>query len=92
MIRLFAGYETREAVGFHVFAHSVIERASKPIVITPLSAMSMPQGSNAFTLSRFLVPWLCGFKGHAIFADASDMLCLADIAELDALFDPNYAV
>jgi hypothetical protein len=43
-------------------------------------------------LSRFLVPWLCNFKGHAIFADGSDMICLADIAELDSLFDPSKAV
>jgi hypothetical protein len=91
-IRLFCGYDSREAIGFHVFSHSVIRSASKPIEIRPLGQMWMPEGSNAFTLSRFLVPMMCGWQGHAIFADACDMLCLNDIAELDALFDPAYAV
>lgn len=91
MIRLFCGWDQREAIGFHVFVHSVIEHASKPVQIIPLAARGMPEGSNAFTYSRFLVPYLCDFKGHAIFMDASDMLMLADVAELDALFDPKYA-
>ncbi len=92
MIHLFCGYDRREGVGFQVFVRSVIERASQPVAIYPLSSMGLPEGSNAFTLSRFLVAQLMGFKGHAIFADASDMLMLADVAELDALFDPQYAV
>lgn len=92
MVNLFCGYDAREAIGFHVFTHSVIKRASKPVNIVPLSSMGLPQGSNNFTLSRFLVPYLMGFKGHAIFADACDMLMLGDVAELDALFDPAYAV
>lgn len=92
MIRLFCGYDEREAIGLHVFVHSVLEHASQPVQIIPLAARGMPQGSNAFTYSRFLVPHLCDFKGHAIFMDASDMLMRADVAELDALFDPAFAV
>jgi hypothetical protein len=38
------------------------------------------------------VPALCGYEGWAIFADASDMVCRADIAELWALRDERYAV
>lgn len=75
-----------------MFTDSILRRATKPVSITPLASMGMGQGSNAFTLSRFLVPKLMGFQGHAIFADACDMLCLGDIAELDALFDPQFAV
>ncbi len=92
MIDLFCGYDAREAIGFHVFVASVIERASAPVAIHALDAKGLPQGSNTFTFSRFLVPYLMGFKGRAIFADACDMLMFADIAELDALFDPQYAV
>lgn len=92
MIKLFCGYDHRESIGWHVFVHSVISRATAPVEIVPLAAMGLKQGSNAFTLSRFLVPWLCSFRGHAIFCDASDMLMLADVAELDAMFDPQYAV
>ena len=92
MIRLFCGYDPREAIGWHVFAQSVIARASEPVQLIPLASMGMPCGTNAFTLSRFLIPWLCGFKGRAIFADASDMLMRGDVAELDRLFDPFYAL
>lgn len=92
MIHLFAGYESREAIGFHVFVETVLRLASEPVSIIPMSNMSMPQGSNAFTVSRFMVPYLMGFRGRAIFADASDMLMLADVAELDSLFDPAFAV
>lgn len=92
MLNLFAGYDKREAAGYHTFCASVIERASELVRITPLSAMGMPHGSNTFTRSRFLVPYLSGFKGHAIFADACDMLMLSDLAELDSLFDDDFAV
>lgn len=92
MINLFCGYDSRESAGFHTFVHSVLARASQPVSIVPLTSMGLPQGSNSFTLSRFLVPSLMGFQGHAIFADASDMLMLSDVAELDALFDPSKAV
>jgi hypothetical protein len=89
---MFCGYDSRESIGFHVFVASVIGRASVPVAFYPLGATGLQNGSNAFTFSRFLVPHLMGFKGHAIFCDASDMLMLDDIAELDALFDPAYAV
>ena len=41
-----------------------------------------PCQSTEFTYTRFLVPYLCGYQGKAIFIDC-DMLCLGDIAELD---------
>lgn len=92
MINLFCGYDAREAIGFHVFVQSVIARASEPVRVVPLAQMGLRCGSNSFTLSRFMVPALMGYRGHAIFADASDMLMLGDVAELDALFDPTKAV
>lgn len=92
MIHLFCGYDERESIGFAVFAHSVIARASRPVALVPLHAMGMQQGTNAFTVCRFLVPYLMGFKGRAIFMDASDMLMLDDIAELDAQFNDDFAV
>lgn len=92
MIHLFCGYDVREAAGFHCFVASVIANASAPVALHPLDAKGLPQGTNTFTFSRFLVPWLMGFQGNAIFADGCDMLMPADIAELDALFDPTKAV
>lgn len=92
MISLFCGFDEREQIGWHVFVASVLARTSEPVAIHRLDSCGLPQGSNAFTLSRFLVPFLTEYKGRAIFADAADMLMLADIAELDALFDESKAV
>lgn len=92
MIKLFCGYDPREAVGFHTFCQSVMKRATAPVAFIPLSSMGLPSGSNNFTLSRFLVPYLCGFKGYAIFADACDMLMLGDVADLIGHIDPTFAV
>jgi lipopolysaccharide biosynthesis glycosyltransferase len=98
VIRIFVGFDQREAVAFHTFAQSVLEKASRPVAITPLVLRGLPgyeethfDGSNTFIYSRFLTPMLCGFEGWALFADG-DMVCRADIAELWALRDPAKAV
>ena len=98
ILRLFVGFDQREAVAFHTFAQSVLEKASRPVAITPLVLPALPgytethrDGSNTFIYSRFLVPHLCGFEGTAIFADG-DMICRTDLAELWALRDPSKAV
>jgi hypothetical protein len=92
VIRLFTGWDAREAIGWHAFAQSVIENASVPVAITPLSYDSQLDGSNAFTYSRFLVPELCNWSGMAVFADGADMLMLGDIAELWAMRSDKLAV
>ena len=92
MIRLFCGYDVREAIGFHVFVASVLRHTTGPVSITPLGQSGVGAGSNAFTFSRFLVPLMCRFKGWAVFADACDMLLQADLGELLALADDTKAV
>lgn len=92
MIHLFCGADPRETIGLSVFCHSVWKHASEPVSITPLGELVKTDGTNAFTKSRFLVPQLMGYTGTAIFADGSDMLCRADIAELAALADKRFAV
>lgn len=98
MIKLFIGFDPREAVAYHTFCQSVLEKATQPVSFTPLVLQSLPvyrethqDGSNTFIYSRFLTPYLCGFDGWAIFADG-DMICRADIAELWALRDARKAV
>ena len=91
MIRLFAGYDAREAFGHHVFCSSVIRNCSLPVAITPVSE-DQADGSNAFVYARFKVAELCGFEGWAIFADACDMLCLGDLADLWAMRNDRFAV
>ncbi len=80
-VRLHVGFDQREAAAYHVFCQSVIERATVPVAFNPLTTRVQSDGSNAFTLSRFLVPALCNYTGWAIFADG-DMVCETDIAEL----------
>lgn len=92
MIHLFCGYDAREAIGFHVFVASVLERTHAQVALHVLDAKGGRAGTNAFTFSRFLVPHLMDFSGRAIFADACDMLMVDDIADLAALFDPRKAV
>jgi len=87
MLNIFCGFDQREAPGYHVFCESVIHRTSIPVAFVPLPAGGLPQGTNEFTLSRFLVPYLMGYKGRAVFADAADMLCLADVRELSERLD-----
>jgi len=72
----------------HCFIQSVIERTDSPVEIIPLTERLgrklgiSSDGTNAFSKIRFAVPYLCGFKGWAVWADGADMLMLADVAEL----------
>ena len=100
MIRIFIGYDPREAVAFNVLSHSIHVRSSQPIAITPinLSQLKMKMWrarvnlqSTEFSFSRFLTPYLCIFEGWAIFLDC-DMLFLDDISKLWDLRDDKYAV
>lgn len=78
MIRIFLGYDRREMVAWHVAAHSLISRASQPVSVAPV-ALSQLSGlftrerdakqATDFSFTRFLVPYLCGFQGWAIFMD-----------------------
>lgn len=99
-IRVFIGYDTREAVAFSVLAYSIHARATAPVTIAPLMLSQLkaqlrrerhPLQSTDFSFSRFLVPSLAGFRGWALFMDC-DMLMLDDIAKLWALRDERYAV
>lgn len=97
-INLVVGFDQREAVAYHVFCQSVIEKASLPVRFLPLNPRSIAgyterhtDGSNVFIYTRFLTPHLMNYRGWAIFADG-DMVCTADIAELWKLRDPSKAV
>lgn len=93
MIPVFVGYDPREAIAFHVCANSIIRNASQPVSIIPLAlnlfkdyTETHTDGSNQFIYSRFLVPHLMQFSGHAIFIDG-DMIVRDDIVKLWDLRD-----
>lgn len=92
MIRLFCGFDQREAAGWHAFAQSVIEKTSIPVSLVPLRANNQRDGSNHFTYSRFLIPYLCDFQGFALWMDGADMIVNADLSELWDHREEWYAV
>lgn len=88
---IFVGYDAREAVAYHVCVNSIIRHASVPVRITPLALNTLSSfykethvATNAFVHSRFLVPYLCGYRGTALFVDG-DMIFKDDVAKLFAL-------
>jgi hypothetical protein len=91
MIRLYCGFDPREAIGFYTFVHSVIENTKSQVQYIPLYG-DQKDGTNAFTYQRFRVPELCGFSGWAIFVDACDMLARGDVGELWDMRDQRKAV
>jgi len=99
-IRVFIGYDGREAAAFSVLSHSIHARSSRPVSITPVMLSELqavfkrernPLQSTDFSFSRFLVPYLCDYRGWAIFMDC-DMLARDDIARLWELREERYAV
>jgi lipopolysaccharide biosynthesis glycosyltransferase len=102
-MNIFIGYDSTEPVAYHVLAHSILTRASVPVTITPLVLRQLgvagyhrargPLESTEFSLTRFLVPHLSGYRGRSVFMDC-DMLCRVDIAELmlDIISQANKAI
>ena len=100
MIRIFIGYDEGEKIAYSVLSESIRQHSSEPVRITPLDLSTtrniftrkkQPNQSTEFAFSRFLVPYLCNYSGHAIFMDC-DMLARADISELWRQRTTKYAV
>lgn len=96
---MFIGYDSEQSLASAVFAHSLLRRSSIPVEVTYLMLSQLksifdrprdPLQSTEFAFTRFLVPFLCGYSGRALFFDG-DMICRADIAELAGQFDERYA-
>ena len=97
--RVFVGFDQREAIAYHTFAQSLIQNSSVPVSLIPMSLKVLQSvynethtdASNEFIYSRFLVPFLCGFDGPAVFVDG-DMVIETDVKELFNLFDSSKAI
>jgi len=90
VIKVFIGYDPVESVAWHTMAASIYRHSSRPVAIVPINLRNLkgihnrvrePKQSNEFSISRFLVPYLCNYEGHAIFFDC-DMMLRTDIAEM----------
>ena len=94
---IWIGFDQREAAAWHVTVQSIIDTASIPVALKPLTLDSLrwfpnhPDGTNRFITSRYLIPCLEDFQGWALFID-SDVLLRADVARLWELRDERYAV
>ena len=98
IIPIFIGYDPREATVFHVCANSIIRNSTSPVSIVPVALNlfkdyneTHTDGSNHFIYTRFLVPYLMHWCGHAIFIDG-DMIVRNDITELWNLRSTHYDV
>jgi len=92
--RVFIGYDSRQPLAYNLCQFSIVRRSSEPVAVSPLMIDQLPigrTGLTTFTYTRFLVPWLCGYRGWALFMDC-DVMVLHDIAELFALADDKYDV
>lgn len=95
---MIVGFDQMEAIAYHTFCQSVLEKATIPVTFLPLAEQTLKgyqevhtDGSNRFIYSRFLSPYLTSYEGWAIFADG-DMIAMSDIKELWNLRDPTKAV
>ena len=84
-INIVVGFDQREAIAYHVFTQSILEKASLPVTFHPLAINTLSSysekhtdRSNDFVYSRFLTPYLNHFQDWAIFADG-DMVCLQPV-------------
>tara|TARA_R110000851_G_scaffold87759_1_gene191276 strand:+ start:657 stop:1313 length:657 start_codon:yes stop_codon:yes gene_type:complete len=88
-VKIFIGYDPKEAIAFHTLVQSIINKATIPFDIVPLDIKNLPmytrkvddKQSNEFSFTRFLVPYLSSYKGISIYLDC-DMMLRTDIAEV----------
>ena len=94
MYKIFIGYDERQTVAYNVLQYSILQHATRPVQISPLKLSTLPitvTGLTPFTYSRFLVPYLCGYKGWAVYLDC-DMLLQSDITSLFDHIDSAFSM
>lgn len=100
MLKWFIGFDKDESVASYVLAHSIQVRSSLPVSITFINRAQLrglfkrtrsETESTDFSISRFLVPYLCNYEGWAVFSDC-DMVVMDDPAKLWAWRDDRYSV
>jgi hypothetical protein len=84
LLKFYIGTESAQRLPTLVLRYSITRRASVPVEFFEMQDLKLGLESQMFTgfsIYRFHVPFLCGYKGRAISMDA-DIVCQADIAEL----------
>jgi len=97
IIKIFIGFDKVESVAWHTMVSSIMRQSSRPVAIVPVNLANFkdffhrerdPKQSNEFSISRFLVPYICDYQGYGIFFDC-DMLLRTDIAEIFDVIDSD---
>jgi len=101
-MKIFVGWDQREDIAYQVAKFSIEQRTKHQIEIFPIKQEEMraakfytrevdKMSTTEFTFTRFLVPYLSGYKGWSLFIDC-DFLIQIDIKELFDLADDKYAI
>jgi hypothetical protein len=99
-LKVFIGYDEREHIAAEICKYSILKRSNlrssdvkflKSSEIEAFTRPPEPNQSTDFTYTRFMVPYLSGFKGYSVFCDC-DFLFLDDIQEILRRVDPKAAV
>lgn len=101
-MKVFIGYDSTSPISYNVCKFSIKKNTSKDIEVVPLIQQDLrdqgiyyrpidEKGSTEFTFTRFLIPFISGYQGWAIFCD-SDFLWINDIQKLIEKADDQYAV
>lgn len=93
-LEIVIGFDEREVPAFYACMNSILNHTQSLIRVTPLYLPALKasglywredHGATAFSFSRFLSPYLVGYRGKVLFMDC-DMIVRADVQELfDAL-------
>lgn len=89
--KVFIGWDSREDIAYEVAKHSIL-KYNPDVEIIPLKLYELREqglytraddkkGSTEFTISRFLVPFLSGYKGWSVFMDC-DVLARENVANI----------
>lgn len=89
-MKIFVGWDSREDIAFKVCESTLLKHTSIPLEIKPIKQSEMrdrnlywrehdPLSSTEFTFTRFLVPYLAGYDGWAVFMDC-DFLWRGDVS------------
>lgn len=102
MCDIFVGFDSREIPAYRACINSIKQNSTCRVKIADLNVEVLresgiykrendPLSSTEFTFSRFLIPYLCKYKGWALFCDC-DFIFLENIENLFNLRDNKYAI
>jgi hypothetical protein len=101
-MKIFIGWDSREDIAYQVCRESLARNSSEWLDIKPIKQQEMrerglywrehdPLSSTEFSFTRFLVPYLAGYEGWALFMDC-DFLWRGDVAGIMDYADPSVPV